>query len=246
MSEQTEYRYNVFISYSHADQEWVRNELLPRLEQAGLKAIIDYRDFEAGAPLVTEMKRAVKESRKTVVVLTQAYLNSAWTEFERSLAQMLDPGARRRRILPVLLKPCEIPLDIRHLVYIDMCPPQPHRIQWQRLLDAIATDVPTDPVVDAPDSTDIPAGLFWMGSPLEDTEAHDNEKPHRQLDLQEYRIGRYPVTNAQYARFVRDTGHRVPEHWDKGKAPDDLADHPVVNVSHEDAETYCRWLSQAI
>jgi hypothetical protein len=54
LSQQTEYQYDVFISYSHADQEWVWNELLPRLERVGLKAIIDYRDFEPGAPLIME------------------------------------------------------------------------------------------------------------------------------------------------------------------------------------------------
>ena len=76
MSEQAEYTYDVFISYSHADQEWVRRELPPRLERAGLEVIIDYRDFEPGAPLTTEMERAVLESRKTVLVLTPSYLDS--------------------------------------------------------------------------------------------------------------------------------------------------------------------------
>jgi hypothetical protein len=37
MSEQTEYNYDVFISYSHAGRAWVWDELLPRLEEAGLR-----------------------------------------------------------------------------------------------------------------------------------------------------------------------------------------------------------------
>ena len=45
MAETQEYRYDVFISYSHADQAWVCGELLPRLEEAGLKVCIDQRDF---------------------------------------------------------------------------------------------------------------------------------------------------------------------------------------------------------
>ena len=35
MAETQEYRYDVFISYSHADREWVTRELLPRLEEPG-------------------------------------------------------------------------------------------------------------------------------------------------------------------------------------------------------------------
>lgn len=46
MTVQAEYTFDVFISYSHADSEWVRGELLPRLEEAGLKVMIDHRDLE--------------------------------------------------------------------------------------------------------------------------------------------------------------------------------------------------------
>ena len=45
MSEQTQYTYDVFISYSHVQQEWVRGQLLPQLEKAGLKVVIDYNTF---------------------------------------------------------------------------------------------------------------------------------------------------------------------------------------------------------
>jgi hypothetical protein len=132
-----EYRYDAFISYSHTDETWVRDELLPRLERAALKVIIDYRDFEPGAPLLTEMERAVIQSWKTVLVLTPAYLKSEWTEFENILAQTLDPGARRRRVVPVMLKPCQLPLRIRSLVYIDFSPSRSSEAQFQRLLKAL-------------------------------------------------------------------------------------------------------------
>ena len=64
MSEETRYAYDVFISYSSKDRAWVRGELLTRLEAAGLKVCIDFRDFEPGAPSVTEMERAVLTSSK--------------------------------------------------------------------------------------------------------------------------------------------------------------------------------------
>ena len=50
-----EFAYDVFISYSHRDKAWVRGELLPRLESAGLKVCVDYRDFRIGAPIIKEM-----------------------------------------------------------------------------------------------------------------------------------------------------------------------------------------------
>jgi len=110
--------------------------------------------------------------------------------------------------------------------------------------------------LDVPATVAIPAGPSWVGSPLDDPEAHDNEKPCHEVELRGYRIGRYPITNAQYARFLADNpDHPVPHadeerarpyNWDSHARtyPEGKADHPVVLVSWHDAETYCRWLSQ--
>jgi hypothetical protein len=129
--------YDAFISYSHRNQEWVRGWLLPRLEEAGLRVLIDFRDFEPGAPVLTEMERAVLQSQKTLLVLTPDYLASEWAEFENILASTLDPAARRRRVIPLLLKPCELPLRIRTLTYLDFTQPSEVDFQLQRLIRAI-------------------------------------------------------------------------------------------------------------
>ena len=93
-----EFAYDVFLSYSQADAKWVRGELLPRLERAGLKVCIDYRDFAAGAPKPTETERAITSSRKTVLVLTATYLTDGRDEFENLLLQTLDPASCKRRL----------------------------------------------------------------------------------------------------------------------------------------------------
>jgi hypothetical protein len=61
--------YDVFISYSSHESKWVREWLLPRIEEgAGLRACIDFRDFEIGVPSLINMERAVERSQKILLV----------------------------------------------------------------------------------------------------------------------------------------------------------------------------------
>ena len=90
----------------------------------------------------------------------------------------------------------------------------------------------------------IPAGPFLMGSPDQEYQSNPYEKPLHMVELPEFFIGRYPVTNAEYRTFVRQTGHKTPRHWQGGQSPVRKDNHPVVYVSWEDALAYCRWLSK--
>jgi tetratricopeptide (TPR) repeat protein len=131
------YDYDVFISHSRAERGWVRDELLPRLEGAGLRACLDWRDFQPGAPRAAEVERAVTRSRHTLLVLTPAYLADEWAEFGDLLVQALDPAARERRLLPLLKARCDLPLRIRHLTCVDFADPEEPEWAWAQLLTAL-------------------------------------------------------------------------------------------------------------
>lgn len=95
----------------------------------------------------------------------------------------------------------------------------------------------------------IPAGEFAVGS----NDGWDDEKPLHKVYLDAFYISRYPVTNAEYKKFVDATNHAVPfddtdwfavlYKWDKKNRthPKDRADHPVVLVNWNDAVAYCEW-----
>ena len=57
-------------------------------------------------------------------------------------------------------------------------------------------------------------------------------------------IARFPVTNADYAEFVRATGRKPPRGWKGSTSPEGKDRHPVVNVSYDDAVSYCAWLTE--
>lgn len=52
-----------------------------------------------------------------------------------------------------------------------------------------------------------------------------------------------PVTNEEYARFIKETGKTPPPDWANGNIPSGKAKHPVINVSYHDAIAYCNWLT---
>jgi len=98
-----------------------------------------------------------------------------------------------------------------------------------------------------PELVQIPAGEFLMGSTEEEVKqglAEENETSQHPVQLPAFEIGRYPITNLEYRTFVEATGHEPPSHWERGQFPEDLADHPITNVSWNDAVAYCRWLSE--
>jgi rhamnogalacturonan endolyase len=52
-----------------------------------------------------------------------------------------------------------------------------------------------------------------------------------------------PVTNAEYALFVRATRHAAPQHWEQGSPPRGFENHPVIYVNRYDVEKYLAWRS---
>ena len=83
----------------------------------------------------------------------------------------------------------------------------------------------------------IPEGEFIMG---EDRFKRAVGPQHVEY-LPEYWIDRYDVTNGDYERFVKATGHKPPKHWIEAGVLREKKDHPVTFVSWYDAEAYCTW-----
>ena len=143
---ETYFKYDVFISYSSANKDWVRKDLLSALEKAGLKVCIDFRDFKVGKPAIKNMRDGILESRHTLLVLTEAYLKSGWTEFESLISQTLDPANRKTRVVPMLKEKCDLPLEISYLTYVNFYNPDDWDIAWKQLLEALGSPVTPPPV----------------------------------------------------------------------------------------------------
>lgn len=131
--------------------------------------------------------------------------------------------------------------------------PKVHRTLFRFLLlltlgyqqPAIGAKIPDDMVM-------IPAGEFTMGTP-EGTDGLPDEHPERRVLLSSFLLDRIEATNRAYAAFVQATGHRSPLNsnpartlWENDRPIPGIDNHPVVNVSWEDAVAYCQWAGKRL
>ena len=70
--------------------------------------------------------------------------------------------------------------------------------------------------------------------------------------LEPYAMDLTPVTNAQYAEFLKASGYKPKEttnflkHWRDGAPPAGREDHPVVYVDLDDARAYAHWAGKRL
>ena len=114
----------------------------------------------------------------------------------------------------------------------------------------------------------VPGGEFVLGVDAADEPfSLDNERPAHTVDVPAFRIGRVPVTNAEFARFVADGGYATPAWWSErgwghrraaglerpqfwgadgtrtrfGVVEELPPDEPVQHVTFFEAEAYAAW-----
>ena len=86
----------------------------------------------------------------------------------------------------------------------------------------------------------IPSGQFMMGSPESEKGRDSEEGLLLEVRLKAFYLGRYPVTNEEYGRFLSENPDEPePEYWADRKF--NQPRQPVVGVSWEDAQRYSAW-----
>ncbi|XP_068111443.1 proline-rich acidic protein 1 isoform X1 [Hyperolius riggenbachi] len=112
-------KYHVFISYSSGDSIWVSG-LIFQLEKTfpSLKICFHERDFVPGKTILDNMVQCIQSSQKTLMVLSPDFVRSRWCLFEANLSMFQD-CMLHKAIVPIMLKPCPVPLYLSHLTYLD-------------------------------------------------------------------------------------------------------------------------------
>lgn len=99
------YMYDVFVSYSEQDRQWVLDELLPNLEKTeDISVCLHERDFQVGVSILENIIYCMDQSRTLLLVMSESFLLSHWCQFEMHLAQHRLLETRREQLILVLLE----------------------------------------------------------------------------------------------------------------------------------------------
>jgi formylglycine-generating enzyme required for sulfatase activity/predicted MPP superfamily phosphohydrolase len=87
----------------------------------------------------------------------------------------------------------------------------------------------------------VPGGVYTLGA----DDISDEEKPVHSVTLNPFWLGKYPVTNEQYGRFLAANPEaRKPASWQDKRF--NAPQQPVVGVSWEEAQAFCVWAGLAL
>ena len=144
------YKFDVFVSYADEDAPWVEGYLLDAFDEGG----INYHDeaaFRLGVPRLVEFERAIKESKRTLLILSPAYLAENFTQFIETLAQSYGDDTGIWPVIPFVLKKLELPQRIKRLNILEAIRPEAWDKAIARLFQELQLPVPeAAPLPDCP------------------------------------------------------------------------------------------------
>jgi formylglycine-generating enzyme required for sulfatase activity len=251
----------VFLCHSSQDKAVVRELYRRLLTEDWIDPWLDEEKILPGHEKELEIEKAVEDADAVIVCLSK---NSEKEEgdFQKELRKVLEVSNKKPPgtifVIPLRLDDCSIPRQLNKLEFVDFFPKDSQEWAYQRILASLKlrgkeflqfipevhrtvyskrVDVEFTTLGQL-EYTKVGSGIFFMGSSIRDDYSSEYEMPFYESNLAyDYWIGRYPVTNLQYATFAKDTGisFSIP----KGKEI-----HPVVYVSWIDALEYVRWLNK--
>ncbi|OHV47352.1 TIR domain-containing protein [Pseudofrankia sp. BMG5.36] len=126
-------RWDFFVSYTQADRAWAE-WISWQLEAAGFRVHLQAWDMVAGTNWTHAMQDAIRDSARTLAVLSAAYLDSAYGTQEWQAAVAADPDSARRRLIPVRIEDCDRPGLLGQVISFDLFGMAEHRARGELLM----------------------------------------------------------------------------------------------------------------
>ena len=123
-----------WISYNSTNEDWAI-WIAWALEQAGFSVVIQAWDFRPGSNFVLEMQKAASSAKRTIAVLSPAYLNARFPQPEWAAAFAKDPEGKNGSLVPVVVEKCNAEGLLGQVVRINLVGLDPIAAQKKLIAD---------------------------------------------------------------------------------------------------------------
>ena len=258
----------IFLSYTRADQAQVER-LYQDLRQAGFTPWMDTKDLLPGQKFEYYIKQAIRKADFFLACLSKRSVNRRGV-LQREIKEALDVLQERLEsdvfLIPVRLEDCEVPESLREFHWANAYEDD----GLQKLLQAIRWGIENQrAALEASEAGQvksveeekawiepttglefvwIPPGRFMMGATEKDKtyliqekrDWYQYETPRHEVQItQGFWLGKYPVTQAQWLAVIGQN----PSYFNEQKVGKDWRNHPVEQVSWDDAQAFLKKLN---
>ncbi|XP_070535474.1 myeloid differentiation primary response protein MyD88-like [Ptychodera flava] len=131
--------FDAYVCFCEEDRDIVHT-MMRVLEKPpyNLKLCVDFRDLVPGAAYVTATAELIRNRcKRMIIVLSPEFLESEACDFQAKVALTFSPGARMKRIVPIMYKRCVVPPILKHVTICNFTKVDLQEWFWERLYAAL-------------------------------------------------------------------------------------------------------------
>lgn len=126
--------YDVFITHHNSDLGWVKLALLPKLEEAGIKAAVaDERLVRNGTGHLA-LKEGVEGAHSVLAIITPTYCKNMLNQVTEMFSRGGSKSGKPIKLIPLVIQKSKLPLKMRLQRPIDLTDPTKEAQNWGKLL----------------------------------------------------------------------------------------------------------------
>lgn len=133
---------SIFVSHTWRDKPFVR-KLAADLRRVGVYVWIDEAEMKVGDSLIAKISEGIENVDYVGVILSPQSVKSGWVRKELKIAMNQEIKQKRVKVLPLLVKECDLPRFLKGKLYADFSKPSNYHEALEKVLDAIGarTDI---------------------------------------------------------------------------------------------------------
>ncbi|XP_075690346.1 toll-like receptor 4 [Rhinoderma darwinii] len=131
-NDNTEKEYDAFVIHSSLDEEWVKEQLVPKMEGGTPRfhLCLHYRDFIPGMPITSNIvNEGIRRSRKALIILSQNFIESKWCGFEFEMVMSWQFLESQCGIIVIVLEAVNM-AHLRHILGLNKYLRKNTYIKW--------------------------------------------------------------------------------------------------------------------